>query len=372
MEITLVDDKGCEVDLSNENPNKAWVFIFSGKNLSPASHGGNIEIVLKNARGSIEGMKRRLEYAGAEIEGCRFFAAYYNKAQTQEVVEYNQDGKVNSGVEKIAAEIVRTKICDLSGNVHRPQLAAAEMGGVMFYGHCYGGMIVSALENALKRQLEAKGVAVKACEEILKAPKAVLVNPPVNIDKLPRHFDTFSVVNCSDYILQSKPEYRSVTADFLKYSGFDKSQLFHYDDNPRNWKIPEEYKMRYLKLKGADDLRMLMVNSMEVPETETIDKRIHADLGITRRQIETEDVNADLSEKYFNLQKKYVGGHELSCIIKPLNLRNSEFMQKLQGIYLNQSAAQFIKTREAMQKLNSAKNRMAVGPFVRNRNVHAV
>lgn len=369
MEITLVDDKGNKVDLSKENPDKPWVFIFSGKNLSPASHDGKMEIVLRNARNSIEGMKRRLEYTGAEISDCRFFAAYYDKAQTQDAVEYNRDGKVNSGVEKVAAEIVRAKICDLSGKVHRPQLAAAGMGGVMFYGHCYGGMVVSALEKALERQLEAKGLVSRAREEVLKAPKAVLVNPPVLIDKLPRYFDTFSMINCSDYILQSKPEYQGVAADLLKYGNFDKKQLFHYDDNPRKWKIPEDYKMRYLKVKGANELRMLMVNSMEVPEEEMVDKKIQADIGISRQQVEAESINENLSEKYFNLQKKYAGGHELSCIIKPLNLYNSEFMQKLQGVYLNQSAAQFVKTKEAQQQLNTARRRLSIGQLMQGRNV---
>ncbi len=338
MKITLVDEKGKAVDLSKENKAQPWVFIFQGKNLSPQSYGGCVDKVLTNAQSGIEGMKRRLEFVGVDTANCRFFAAWYDDAARKINVDYNREGKIDSGVEKLADDIIKSRLTSPSGKLYGATRASHEMGGVMFFGHCFGGMVVSSLERALENQLNEKLPLTEDVSKILQESKAVLVNPMLRVSCMPKYFDTFALANCSDYFLHCVPEYAEIKEDLLLYGGFDEKQLFHYNREASGWRYPQGCHMHYMKIKKSHDLRLLVVNSFDMPSEEQVNA-----------QVKRESRNSD---DYQRLLDKYAGGHELSGLIKPLNIKTSRFMQQLQSVYLQQTAVQFSKAKEAQEGLN--------------------
>lgn len=206
MQINLIDENRNPVDLSNEDPNKIWIFNLQGKNLSLKASGGNLDRVLQNAAASIEGLKKRLEHMGEDLSNCRIFGAYYSETDRKHVIDYNNNGVINPGVTALAESIIQMKV---GSDKRLPASAVAKgMGSVMYVGHCYGGMLVSSMESALDKGLRRRGYSQEESAETLTKSKAILTNVPLELKRQPKYFDTFSFKNCSDYMLQTVPEYK--------------------------------------------------------------------------------------------------------------------------------------------------------------------
>lgn len=329
MQINLMDENGQPVDLSKESKAKAWVFVFPGKNLSLSGQNDNMDIVRKKVRASVEGVKKRAEYMGVSVDDVRFFGAYYDETKRQYILDYNNNGTLNDGVTKLADDIIEARICHY-GKLHKLPQAAAEMSGVGFFGHCFGGMVVASLEQALYENLQKRGVSEESAAKVLTQAKSCLTNPMLRIDRMPAFFETFAFVNCSDVLLSEHPEYKGVRENLLKVSGFHEEQLFHYNMNSNLWQYPENPEMRYFQVKGAKSLRVLMASSLDVPPRENIDRHIRQVLEVSENQ----HLSPDAWTNYVQLQKRYAGGHELKCLISPMNLHESEKAQEIQQMYL--------------------------------------
>ncbi len=352
MKIVVVDKNGFPVDLKQEDKTKSWAFVFPGKNLSPSLLSGGMEQVRQKVTASISGVRDRLEYSGFKSDDCLFYGVYYEHPDRQDIVDYNTDEFVDVAVDEFAECLLQARICSDDGHLHKPLQAAAEMGGMMFFGHCYGGMIVSSLERALLQNLRQKGVKETYIEKILEAPKAALTNPMVSVERMPKFFDTFSLVNCSDALFREDESYEKLQEDLLTYSGFRKEQLFVYHENPEQWKYPESNQMTYLKINGAKNLKVLFASSFDPPSRETIDAKVYSELEKEFDVFDLQHMTSEQKEKVTLLQNRLVGGHELRCLIKPLNIKDSEFMQKLLSMYLSEVSAQFFKAERAQKSLN--------------------
>lgn len=117
--------------------------------------------------------------------------------------------------------------------------------------------------------------------------------------------------------------------------------------------------MKYMRVRGHHNYRMLMVNSMEIPTLKMLDAEIEHKTGLTRQN--SEQGNQTDNETFMDCQKAIVGGHELSCLVKPINIRESEFMQKLQSVYLNCMTEQYSKTRQSYETAEKERKTLRSG-----------
>ncbi len=347
MQINLMDENGQPVDLSKESKTKAWLFVFPGKNLSLSGQNNDMSAVQQKVMASIEGVKKRAEYMGVKADEVRFFGAYYDETERQYILDYNNKGIINSGVTKLADDIIEARLC-FNGKLHKPLQASAEMAGVGFFGHCFGGMVASSLEQALHDNLQQRGVAEATSEKILSSAKSTLTNPMLNVERMPRFFDTFAFVNCSDAMLSENEEYKGVRENILSFSGFRDDQLFHYNMNSNLWRYPEKADMKYFRMKNAKHLHVLMASALDTPSQEMMDGHIRQLLGIKKDQ----QMSPDMWVNYVQLQNRYAGGHELRCIISPMNLQESAQAQKIQQLYLALTGDQLKKITEAQAAFN--------------------
>lgn len=347
MYIKLINEQGEPVDLNKLEQSKPWVMIFPGSGLN-LKDCGSAEVVEKQSVDSINKWKNYLTQENANIDNCEFICAYYSATESVDVGRYDRDGQILNGIRDIANQILKAKVIDREGYKLPVETAVERMSKLMMIGHCRGGMVVSGIERVIVESLQKNNYAQDETYQIVSAPKAVLSSVPLTFSRQPQFFDTFSYLNCSDNAMLN-PDYCCgiMVDEMVEQCGFEKNNLFKYRSDHDQWKIPDECKIKFVLPKGKKNQRMLVVSSLEIPKIDDFEYAIWQKKGIKRTVYNASTGENEINQEYLKLQKRMVGGHNLSCFDNVFNLESSPFMQSVNKAFRSGVKAQLDKVQGA-------------------------